>query len=396
MASLSVLHKTLLTPPQKAPKAREKKMSILVLPNTLILELYTYLDPIDQACLSLTCKRFHLLVGSNQHKQFKFPRLLKIKSPRLCVNRPEVPRNQLLLRLETSKWLYCAACLKLHPRKAFSKLSLDPIQRRCRVNAGILDLCPCLSLTAGDRQNIIRILTRSNTHSGLEGILGYLTSRPTPDALTARLNGRLNLERIDLVRTGETAHLTHSCTQRAKFWKTTIDLTIFIEDKELVAQVSYILDSQQPKRRNWLAEPVFGCPHIDITMMAGYLKGEKLCTECKTAFVGTSEPNENPAIIYAQRELGGIADSECQTWFRQSRFTNEAYERYSVYWRDTATMIKERDERRAEVKKQLEPKEPRAQYGRSYTYVSGPYLTRAVSLPTQFGPEEVKRIRALR
>ncbi|CAI7599253.1 unnamed protein product [Penicillium bialowiezense] len=386
METLSVLPKKLLMPHQKPPKGHEKKASILLLSNILIFEIYTYLPIVDQACLALTCQRIQLLVGSNRHKEFKFPRLLKIKNPRLCVNKPDVPRNQLLLRLETHDWLYCGACLRLHPREAFSELSPAPLQRRCRANAGILDLCPCLSLTAGDRQIIIRILKNSNPSTGLKELLGSLICRSTPHALTTRLNSRFNLQ-----KTGDITELTHYCSHKAKFWKTRIKLKILIADKELVARAIYILDSQESKRRNFLAEPVFACPHIDITMMAGYLKGEKKCTECKTLIEGISARDENPAIIRTQRELGGIAESECNTWFRQSRFTNEAYGLYNIYWRDTVSIIQERDKKRAEVKKQLRSKELLKRYLQSK--VSSPVLTRARSLPAKLAPEGLNRPR---
>lgn len=122
-----------------------------------ILELiFQNLSLIDQVCLSLTCKKFFGLFGTiAKHQDFQFPRLLRIRNPILCVNSTtiNVPRNELLLRLENRRWAYCANCLKLHPRKEFARhlLRKSALERSCTYYAGIVDLCPCISLTIRDQ-----------------------------------------------------------------------------------------------------------------------------------------------------------------------------------------------------------------------------------------------------
>lgn len=94
-----------------------------------------------------------------QHKDLEFSRLLRIKIPIPCVNCPYVQRNQLLLRLENHCWAYCVECLKLHPRKEYKRRALrqPALERCCTPYAGIVDLCPFISLTIRGRDKLIRI-----------------------------------------------------------------------------------------------------------------------------------------------------------------------------------------------------------------------------------------------
>lgn len=281
---------------------------IFRLPDILILKIYASLPIIDEACLSLTCTRFNRIFDPTQDETFNFPRLLKLKNPRLCVNKIDVPRNRLLLRLETPTWLYCGVCLKLHPRKAFLNPDVRSIQRRCRENAGIVDLCPCISLTPADRIRVIGLLTKTN--------LSDIT-----------LNGRFEFNG----KRGKVL-LIHRCCEKAKYWSTKVQLSLFIENGRLLTQAVYTLDSLGDWRVNWGAEPVFGCPHTDLTLLAGYWEGEKKCAHCETTIQGTSSRNSNPATIEVTRILGEIKGPESASWLRQSRFTNESYDQYRIFW----------------------------------------------------------------
>lgn len=126
---------------------------LLSLDDSLLSKIYHHLPPIDQVCLALSCKR--LYAGSEKarrHEDVIFPRLLQTRIPILCVNSKDVPRNQLLLRLENDNWKYCSRCLKLHPRTEFGPLSqiILPLKRSCDENAGVVDICPCYSYTLRD------------------------------------------------------------------------------------------------------------------------------------------------------------------------------------------------------------------------------------------------------
>lgn len=152
-----MLHKLLHIFKKKAPK-----YSVIPCLDERILEkIYQHLSLVDQVCLSLSCKDLFSLFGKIvKHKDLEFPRLLRIRIPILCVNSPHVLRNQLFLRLENHRWAYCAKCLKLHTRAQFTKYSLgkSALERSCTFKAGIVDICPCISLTRRGRDRFIKIL----------------------------------------------------------------------------------------------------------------------------------------------------------------------------------------------------------------------------------------------
>ncbi|KAJ5855676.1 uncharacterized protein N7529_009620 [Penicillium soppii] len=299
-------------------KKRQKKSLILFLPDSLLQKIYKFLSPVDKVCLCLSCKTlFNLFSTILEHKEFAFPQLLKIKEPRKCINNQDVSRNQLLLRLETKEQLYCGACLKLHPRKSFNTPQApnnQPLQRRCRQNAGIVDLCPCISLTGADRRNIIRLLENSTI------------SDPT-------LGGRFDL--IDDDEQG--SYLLHRCSYATtNHWRTRLLMNVFIGlDRQLRVNTKYTLSSQSVPRVNRRAEPVFACPHTDLTMFAGWFRDSSKCKYCHTSFEGTSV---SPATFEVTRMLGGCTRSESEVWLKQSRFTEEAWDDYLAFWRDSAAI----------------------------------------------------------
>lgn len=130
--------------------------TILCLDERILQKIYQHLSLVDQVCLSLSCKELFGLFGTIvKHKDLEFPRLLRIRNPT-----QDILRNQLFLRLENRRWAYCAKCLKLHPRKEFTRHSLrqSALERSCTYYAGIADLCPCISLTIRGRNQLIKIL----------------------------------------------------------------------------------------------------------------------------------------------------------------------------------------------------------------------------------------------
>lgn len=71
----------------------------------------------------------------------------------------------LFAQLEDSKWACCGQCLKLHTRAEFDLVNLSrrPSSRRCADWAGIVGLCPCITLTIQDRAHVVRFLTGMET-----------------------------------------------------------------------------------------------------------------------------------------------------------------------------------------------------------------------------------------
>ena len=70
---------------------------------------------------------------------------------------------KLLIQLEDSRWACCARCQKLHPRGEFYEMSLvdDPTTWMCTWWAGLIDICPCLTLTLRSRKQIMEYLMRT-------------------------------------------------------------------------------------------------------------------------------------------------------------------------------------------------------------------------------------------
>lgn len=133
----------------------------------MLREIYQYLPLLDQACLALSCRSLFNIIGNVlKNEEFAFRRLLHIRIPKLCVNRPNIKRNQLRVRLEDQRWALCDACLKLQPREEFVKVkyprSYKSVPNACAEFAGIADLCPCLSVTLRGRAQLIELLQSSS------------------------------------------------------------------------------------------------------------------------------------------------------------------------------------------------------------------------------------------
>ena len=85
-----------------------KRPTILSLQESVLHNIHKCLPLVDKVCLSLTCKTLFDLFGAIlKEKELEFPRHSRIGIPILCVNSRNVPRNQLLLRLESRNWAYC-------------------------------------------------------------------------------------------------------------------------------------------------------------------------------------------------------------------------------------------------------------------------------------------------
>lgn len=123
---------------------KEKKpLSILDLPLEIVNEIGSHLSVLSQACLLLTCKRlYHLFSHVLNDPAFRFPYSDGLDNLDLSI------RTDLLLKLESERWKYCAACLKLHPLADFDPTSRgyeNPTRRFCQW-PGIIVFCPCLKV----------------------------------------------------------------------------------------------------------------------------------------------------------------------------------------------------------------------------------------------------------
>ncbi|PYH78216.1 hypothetical protein BO82DRAFT_367804 [Aspergillus uvarum CBS 121591] len=140
----------------------------------MILEL---LPPPALVCLLLTCRGlYHHKVYNatirNLRPQFKFTSDIVNNNQKRGYDRPTIYRKALLRQLQDDRWAYCFACFKLHPRSEFDSHSchrrwapiLPPATSAvCAAQAGIVDLCPCISLTARHQMRIARYLAKDES-----------------------------------------------------------------------------------------------------------------------------------------------------------------------------------------------------------------------------------------
>ncbi|KAF3391153.1 hypothetical protein DPV78_010908 [Talaromyces pinophilus] len=85
--------------------------AIYLLNADVLFIICDYLSLVDKACFALSCKRyFGLFVEATKEEAFEFPTFHKIqviKALRWYVDPLDVPRNQLLIRFEDSRWAWC-------------------------------------------------------------------------------------------------------------------------------------------------------------------------------------------------------------------------------------------------------------------------------------------------
>ncbi|CAG7983670.1 unnamed protein product [Penicillium olsonii] len=302
-----------------------KHPAILWLDERTLQKIYQHLHLVDQVCLSLSCKQLFALFGEiAKHKSLEFPRLLYIRQPIMCVNSEDVVRNQLLLRLENHRWAYCGKCLRLHPRKELSRHALrdSAIERPCTFYAGIVDLCPCISLTIRAREKLVKILK-------------------SPAKSNQTKYGPFEYRLVD----GENPRLRHCCTYKCSIqtdYDMTTALVLFIANTgQLSVQAEHTLCMSPPKSP-FRYEACFACPHVnlfnflrsevreyslpraykDLLSLAPGKQILKACYRCYTLVTKHEIPgNMNQARFWVTRDLGGCKWPTDRAWFDQCRLT---------------------------------------------------------------------------
>ena len=264
-----------------------KQTTLLSLDDDPLEQIYEYLELVDKVCLSLISKRFFELFGAiSKHPCLSFPKLLYLRNPIMCVNSEDVPRNQLLLRLEDEKWAYCGDCLKLHPRQEFDQAALageSSIERRCRSDAGIVDLCPCIALTTRDRDKVINLLKS-----------GFPPHETKYGSFTPGPAGQPSL-----------FHKCSSCF--GPHGEIKIVMWLYLQSSGcLFAQSDYTISAPSGNSRHPGAGPIFACPHKDLLSLALSNSSFALCSECGTFILKVSESkNKNTFVIQVRRPLEG-------------------------------------------------------------------------------------------
>lgn len=292
-----------------------KQTTLTSLEDDLLERISEYLQLVDQVCLSLISTRFFDLFGAiSKHPYLTFPKLLCLRNPILCVNSEDVLRNQLLLRLEDEKWVYCGDCLNLHPRQEFDQATLgeSSLERRCKPDAGIVDLCPCVALTTRDRDKVINILKSGSPPHDMK--YGSFIFGPA---------GQPSL-----------FHTCSTCFGPGGSIK--IVMRLHLQSSGcLFAQSDYTISDPSHQSRH-PAGPIFACPHKDILSLAHSNTRFALCSECGT-FISKVSEAKTTLVVQVRRPLEGygyITESirSKASWRNNCRLNRSHFVKNREYW----------------------------------------------------------------
>lgn len=161
-------------------KASERKSPppINHLPVELILLISSHLPSYSMASLALSSKQLFLSLDQTWKQDLNLPAEQPPNFEDSSMSEPaeyQFSRWTFLTMLEkdlAGRWMLCSQCFKLHPSSQFPEAQLlrDPHERSCcsrwpctvangfgrlQSLAGIVDLCPCIKLTAGMRRNLV-------------------------------------------------------------------------------------------------------------------------------------------------------------------------------------------------------------------------------------------------
>lgn len=320
----SILQRFLPPPPQQ--------LSLLDLPLEILGEIVKWLPIEDTACLALACK----------HLFFRYCSVHKaedLREPRpLIGNKPLVRRNAgkqlpvaFLYRLENSRWKFCLECWKLHPR---TKRRL-PWEHHCYecyllyggqcvLDAGVVDLCPCLSITYRDMLRLIgsiKTLESSRQSSGE----GYYEEALSP--------GGSNLIRKELVHHCE---ITDNPEARAE-----VTTKVFMDTgNNLIVLNKYLFNGFKSIACTSEVSHSSTCPHEDTGKwlqsffknvggeFTGYRKCSRRHLKCRiTHCMRKSDGKSFEVNVWRSLGTGEGSDKnwkhnrrrECPTWYKRLR-----------------------------------------------------------------------------
>ncbi|CAG8176456.1 unnamed protein product [Penicillium salamii] len=289
-----------------------RKNLILSLPDNVLVRIHEDLPIVDAVCLALTCKRLcSLFAATLKEKDFEFPRLLKLRNPLLCLNFSKITHNQLLLRLENLRWLYCGKCLKLHPKKEFDKDNrywAPSLIRSCSRYAGIVDICPCAAWTIRDRDRAVKLL-KSSSPSGTQF-----------GPFVFESEGRPRLE--------HTCHLGSN-----EKYDADVAISIYIDtSNHLLVHAKYVL-RLTPLYASILVEPLFSCPHFNL---AGSSTSSPI-SDCPSCLATISrepitENNRTKVLFEVTRDLGSCESSDDSCWLKNCRLTGNKIWDATAQW----------------------------------------------------------------
>ena len=174
---------------------KQERARIVKLPDELLLLIKSFLPLTSQACLTLTCRTFFIFTGAVlDSREFDLPPIEYVKKE---YTRPDWVtghslRWELLCLLEDARWLICPHCIKLHPTNTFalhSRATEFRTSRQCFYGpyTGIVEICPCIRMTFGDKLKLVAQLESSGGKARTEDSPFWhecLTVRGTETVLT--------------------------------------------------------------------------------------------------------------------------------------------------------------------------------------------------------------------
>ena len=277
---------------------RRREPIIFRMPMELLLNVFSLLELPSQVCLAMSCKGLYQLFGSVlQADDLCFPRLSSRKGGAKKYHR----RMTLLTQLEDSRWACCAGCQKLHPRKEFESFSMCqyPHRRECMSWAGLVDLCPCITLTPRDKNHIV------------EYLMGKAGDKKTINILNRGVWKSSHNDK------GKQC-ISHEC--RA-YSMAKAEMTLSLSsDSQLVVCIQYELPLTAPRMTS-----IYICPHSDFYLTSYLSPGDVWnCTCCHTRMVNLTKPRTPEVIVTAvTRYLGKrswLKTGFDEDWYGHCRF----------------------------------------------------------------------------
>ncbi|CEL07729.1 hypothetical protein ASPCAL10884 [Aspergillus calidoustus] len=307
-------------------RAAAPRTSPLVnLPTDCVLMIIEHLPAVDQACLVLTCKSMHYTFNFIlDNELFRFPRLYQLLMPQMQLNFGHA-RRQLLRRLagDSDSIAYCAKCLKLHRQDHFdldwSYFSGPPVYKPyCNRSSGVVDLCPCVSMTVLDRRAVVRYLvqTAKNRVAYLNGPLGSAFGEVTTDLGLPGL-----FHKCELRTSGNNQVF-------ARF-----QATLYISDDNQLMAATLCTPMQDPRIPYWefsglpitMYNIVFAAVNRDLSRLIGPWFFDEEDEEDEQ---GNVDWTANPRELEAKRSLGYYDEHVGnKLWARQTRTSCGAFER---------------------------------------------------------------------
>ena len=257
------------------------KRKLSDLPLELVEHIFSFLPLPSKVCLAISSKGFYRLfshvLGANE---LRFP--LMPRNPLEYVSSEAYRlRITLLAQLEDRSWAYCGQCQKLHRRHEFHKIPLRcaPWARSCATYAGIMDLCPCVSLTVRDRTRVIENLEGATFSQ--ERCLNHLEK------------GMMSLNYNDGER-----YLSHTCTAYPEL-ESEIKLSL-TESGQLISRAQYAGRTDRGLR----SESVRVCCSRFLSTESLNATPVSDCAVCRTRMQHLPHPTRSGKMVHVTRFLG--------------------------------------------------------------------------------------------